>query len=283
MPDPSDDHEFQYNPQRAFPDFAEYGARRQPWNDAALAGLTKIADLAYGDHPLRRLDLFPGKPLDGRPCPVHVFIHGGYWRAQDKLDYAYVAAPLAARGVTTAVINYELCPASTLDGVADSAIAAVEWLHRNVAQHGGDRMAISLSGHSAGAHLCAEALAVDWAARGIDPGFITGAVMLSGIFDPAPAMGTTVNDMLRLTPEIIARRDVERRPVGITGPAWLFAGGREPWRWIDQTFRYAHHLHRSGGDPAVQVLPGYNHFDIIDQYHDAESPIAQAVLRSAGR
>jgi len=278
---PDDEHEFHYNPQCAFPNFADYGARRQSWNAEANAGLTKLTDLAYGDHPLRTLDLFLA---DGgrRPCPVHVFIHGGYWRAQDKQNFAFVAPVLVARGITVAVINYELCPASTLDGVVDAAIAAVEWLHRTVAQHGGDPDAISISGHSAGAHLCAEVLAADWAARGINPGFITGAVMISGIFDPAPAMRTTVNAQLRLTPSIAARHDVERRPPRIICPIWLFAGGQEPWRWIDQTFRYAHHLHRHVADPAVQVLPGFNHFDVIDQYRDASSPIGQAVLASAG-
>lgn len=274
-----EDHEFHYNPQRAFPEFAEYGARRQPANEAARASLRMMADLRYGAHPLRALDLFPAGPAS----PVHVFVHGGYWRAQDKRNFAYIAAPLVARGVSVAVINYELCPDSTLDGVAESSIAAVDWLHRNAAEYGGDPMAISLSGHSAGAHLCAEIVAVDWAARGIDPGFITGTVMISGIYDPAPARRTTVDEQLRLTPAIIARHNVEHKPPRIIVPTWLFAGGREPWRWIDQTFRYAHHLHRHGGDPAVQVLPGYNHFDIIDQYQELESPIFLAALASTGR
>lgn len=123
---------------------------------------------------------------------------------------------------------------------------------------------------------------MDWAARGVAARFLTGAVLLSGIYDPAPALHTTVNEQLRLTPDIIARRDVERRPPHVIVPTWLFAGGQEPWRWIDKTFRYSHHLHRHGADPAVQVLPGVNHFDIVGGYADPESPIFQAVLGSVG-
>jgi arylformamidase len=95
--------------------------------------------------------------------------------------------------------------------IADSALAAIEWVSQHVAEYGGDPTRISLLGHSAGAHLCAVGLGADWRGRGIDPPFIRGAVLVSGIFDPAPAMYTTLNADLRLTPEIVARHDVERR------------------------------------------------------------------------
>ena len=193
-------------------------------------------------------------------------------------SFAFVAGMLAPRGVTTVIANYELCPASTLDGVVGSAVAAVEWVHRNIARHGGDAGAITLSGHSAGAHLIAEILATDWPARGIDAAVFKGAVLVSGIFDPAPAIATSVNAELRLTPEIAARHDVERRPVLVDCPVHLFAGGLEPWQWIDQTFRYSHHLRRCGRDPQVHVLPGHNHFSILDGFMDAESPIGSTLV-----
>ena len=155
-----EEHEFQYNPQRAFPNFADHQMARAPANAVARANLNAHLDLPYGDHLLRRVDIYPAAGA-AAPAPVHVFFHGGYWRAQDKENFAFVAAPLVAQGVTTVIANYELCPGSTLDGVADSAIAAVEWIFHNITQYGGDSMRIGLSGHSAGAHLCAEILAVD--------------------------------------------------------------------------------------------------------------------------
>ena len=166
-----EEHEFQYNPQRAFPTFADHQMARVPLNAAARASLNAHLDLPYGDHPLRRVDIYPAAGA-AAPAPVHVFFHGGYWRAQDKENFAFLAAPFVARGVTTVIANYELCPGSTLDGVVDSAIAAVEWTFHNITEYGGDSMRIGLSGHSAGAHLCAEILAVDWRERDIDPSFI---------------------------------------------------------------------------------------------------------------
>lgn len=275
----AEEHELQYNPQRSVPDFAEYRAQREPDNAKARATLRRHNSVAYGEHRLHTLDIFPADAAG--PAPVHVFFHGGYWRAQDKENFAFIAASLVARSITAVIANYELCPEATLDDVVESALQAAAWVHRSIAGYGGDPGRISLSGHSAGAHLVAEILAADWASRGVDPGFVKGAVMVSGIYDPAPAARTSVNAQLNLTPEIIARRDVERRPPMMRCPAWLFAGGREPWHWIEQTFRYSHHLRRHGGDPEVHVLPGFHHFDIVGQFADASSPIGQAMLAAA--
>jgi arylformamidase len=279
---PREEHEFQFNPQRAFRNFKDAQEKRTAANAKARSSLASHLDLPYGEHKLRRLDVFPTPSAEGA-APVHVFVHGGYWRAQDKENFAFVATELVRRGITTVVVNYELCPGSTLDLVADSALAAIEWVSRHIAEYGGDPRRISLLGHSAGAHLCAEGLTADWRARGIDPSFIRGVVLVSGIFDPAPAMHTTVNADLGLTPEIVARHDVERRVLTVDCPVSVLAGGLEPWMWIDQSFRYSHHLRRQGRDPEVLVQPGYTHFDIVDQYLDAESPLLRTALRMAAR
>jgi arylformamidase len=160
-------------------------------------------------------------------------------------------------------------------------LQATAFVCRHIAEYGGDPQRISLSGHSAGAHLVAEILAHDWRAVGIDPAVLKAAVMISGIYDPAPAIAITVNADIRLTPAIAGRHDVERRHPLVACPTWVIAGGQEPWQWIDQSFRYAHHLRRHGGDPEVHVLPGFNHFSIMRQYADASSPIASAVLAAA--
>src|SRR4051812_49778685 len=119
-----EEHEFQYNPQRAFPNFADHQAERAPANAAARATLNCDRDVAYGDHPLRRLDVYPAADGLGS-APVHVFFHGGYWRGQGKGEFAVVAEEVVSRGVPTVIAEYELCPAPTLDGGGDSGLAAV--------------------------------------------------------------------------------------------------------------------------------------------------------------
>ncbi len=268
--------EIQFNPQAAFPDFKDAQAARAQANARARETLACARDIAYGDHPLRKLDIYPPAVARG-PAPVHVYIHGGYWRAQDKENFAFVAGALAARGILTVVPNYELCPASTLDGVVESAIEMADWVRLHIAARGGDPRRIVFCGHSAGAHLVAEIMAHDWRARGVDPAFIAGAILVSGVYEPQIAMQTSVNADLRLDAAMAARCDVLRKTLYSPAKVAILVGAREPWRWIDQSFRYALHLHRHGGAAETRVVPGYGHFDIIRHYLDG-GPILDLAL-----
>ncbi|MCE2692405.1 MAG: alpha/beta hydrolase, partial [Rubrivivax sp.] len=82
-------------------------------------------DLAYGDTPAERLDVF--RPSDTarepkarrRPgAPMLVFIHGGWWRSLDKADHSFVAPALADAGAVVVVPNYALCPAVGIEDIA---------------------------------------------------------------------------------------------------------------------------------------------------------------------
>jgi len=269
-----EEHEFHYNPQKAFPEFARYQEARAPLNDRARRVLAVHMDVRYGEHPLRTLDIFPA----ASGAPVHLFFHGGYWRAQDKQNFSFIAGSLVALGITTVIANYELCPAATLDGVVDSALAAFSWTCHHIGDYGADPQRISVSGHSAGAHLVAEILATDWAAHGIDATTLTGATMISGIFDPTPAMATSVNAQLCLNADLAARHNTEKRFPHMHCPTLIAVGGLESIHWIDQSFRYSHHLRQHGMDPAVHVIPGYDHFSILAQYLNADSSVIQAIL-----
>src|SRR5260370_696140 len=75
-------------------------------SEAARARLEGCLILRYGSGPRQTVDLFPA----AQPRGALLFIHGGYWRALDKSDHAFVAPPLVAQGIGVAVINYDLCP-----------------------------------------------------------------------------------------------------------------------------------------------------------------------------
>jgi arylformamidase len=276
----AEEHELQYNPQRSVPDFEAARRRRESANEAAIAALRPEADIAFGPGTLHKLDLF--RPRGAGPFPVHLFFHGGYWRAQDKRNFAFLATGLVERGVMVAVMNYDLCPAVTLDGTVASAIAGLDWVARYIAAKGGDPARITLSGHSAGAHLVAACLATDWGARGLPADLVKGALMISGIYDPAPAMRTSVNAEIRLTPEISARHNYEIHSPRVACPCWVMAGGDEPEHWIDQSARYARHLARHGLRPGLMVTPRHHHFDILDQFLQPGSDLLHALSRVTG-
>lgn len=271
------EHEFHYNPQHAFPDFAQSRARREPANAAARCDLACQSDIAFGAHPLHKLDIYPAQ---GPDAPVHVFFHGGYWRAQDKANFAFIAGALVPLGITTVIMNYELCPASTLDGVVGSAIAGFEWVARNIGRHGGDPERLTISGHSAGAHLTASIMAHPFAdASSIG---LTGAVLTSGIYDPTPAIGTSVNADLNLDAAIAARHNVEQRQPVLRPEIAILAGAREPNQFVDQSFRYYHALRGHGLEPSLHVLAGYDHFNILDEYLTPDSPTMRIIAAQCG-
>ena len=266
--------EAQFNPRVSVPDFARFDALRAPLNAEASARLKCFEDIPYGAHPLHRVDVYPAAQPSAGLAPVHVFFHGGYWRALDKAGFGFVAGALVPRGVTTVVVNYPLCPAVTLDEVVDSASLAFRWVAENIGDYGGDPGRIVLSGHSAGAHLVAAILADagnSAALRGV-----AGAVLISGVFDPRPAMHTSLNAELRLTAEMAARNNMEARIPRVDCPVSLVVGGQEPPHWIDMTLRYGRNLQIAGMDPAIHVLPRCHHFNILDQFLDPGSIVGRA-------
>ena len=156
----------QYNIRAQIPDFAELGESWKVRSEAVRAALGGNAhiDLAYGDAPLQKLDLF----LCGQAGrPLVVFIHGGYWRAQDKSEFSYVAEPFVADGINLAVINYRLAPHATMDDIVADVRDALAWLYRNAVTYGFDANRIAVTGSSAGGHLTVMSIVTDWAARGL--------------------------------------------------------------------------------------------------------------------
>ena len=67
----------------------------------------------------------------GRARGTFVFLHGGYWRALDKSDFSFVAAPFVAQGCAVAVVNYDLCPDVSIAAIVEECRRAVAWVVRD--------------------------------------------------------------------------------------------------------------------------------------------------------
>lgn len=275
----ADELEHHYNPRAATPNSEHYGEARAEINAAGLAYAGRSADIAYGDGPLRNLDIYRPATGDG-PFPVHLFIHGGYWRSREKEDFGFIGKALADQGLLGVVINYPLCPVVTLDEVVASNRAAFAWIHRNIAAHGGDPDRITLSGHSAGAHLGAAIIAYDWSELGAAQP-LKGAVLVSGIYDPHPTQHISVNAEIGITPEIAERQNYLAHAPRLNCPVHVIVGGGEPAGWIDQSADYARHIKASGRQTAYTVSGSENHFSIQDQFHDAGADVLSAILKLA--
>ena len=278
----SDELEIHFNPRAANPDVEQYSLARSGVNRQALAWPGRTSDIAYGPAPLMTLDVYPPLEIQS-PQPVQVYLHGGYWRSRDKEEFAFIGAAMAKAGLLAVVMNYPLCPAVTLDAVVDASRTGFEWIYGNIAAYGGSPDRIALSGHSAGAHLAAAIIAHDWTQHGLPANPLRGAVLVSGIYDPAPARYTTVNADLHLTPELAERYNYLHHQPIVECPVHVIVGGGEPAGWIAQSAEYAAHMEAAGLPTQYMQSGSENHFSLLDQYRDPTSDTFSAILEIAGK
>src|SRR5262245_33905580 len=108
-----------YDLRTAFPDYAAYF---EDWRARSLKARHELPcrlDVQYGPGARDRVDFFPASSAT---APLLVYVHGGYWRWLDKSDFSFLAVPFVKRGVSLAVINYDLFPGTPMSRV----LAAVE-------------------------------------------------------------------------------------------------------------------------------------------------------------
>jgi acetyl esterase/lipase len=99
-----------------------------------------------------KLDIYYPEPSSGLN-PVLVFIHGGTWMNGSKEIYAPLGHNFAEKGVVTVIANYRLGDHVKYSDMVADVSEAVDWVKDNIGHYAGDGKKITLSGHSAGAHL----------------------------------------------------------------------------------------------------------------------------------
>ena len=221
-------------------------------------------DLVYGPSGRQKLDLFwPGATRD---APIALFIHGGYWQALDRSFMSHLAHGLTARGVAVAIPSYDLCPAVTLAELTEQMRVCAGFLARRYGQ------GLLAMGHSAGGHLAAMLMVTDWAARGLPADTVVAGMPISGLFDLAPLLETSVISALaldateahRLSPLFLPARG---------RPLHAIVGGDEGVEYARQSREIAEAW---GG--TWESLPGANHFTVLDPLADPDSAMVRRAL-----
>ncbi|MFZ5790422.1 MAG: alpha/beta hydrolase [Pseudomonadota bacterium] len=269
----------QFMPRIAVPDHEAWLARDEKLAAEARRTRRHIADIAYGETRAQRLDVFPAENPN---APIHAYIHGGYWRALDKSGFSYIAEPLASAGATTVLVNYDLCPAVTLDEIVQQIRRALIWIYRHAGLLGGDENRIYLSGSSAGAHLVAMMLARDWSRDPVPSDFVKGAACITGIYDLDPVLRIAANEDIRLTPEMARRNSPLFMVPHIKCPIIVAVGGDEPEEWIKQSEGYVAHLKRHGVPADYLRVPATHHFSITQSLAWPDGLLLRAILAQMG-
>ncbi len=166
--------------------YAELHAR----NEVAITRVHR--DCAYAPDERHRLDVFaPPDGAAGRRRPVLMFVHGGGFVTGDKHRpgtpyYDNIGHWAAAHDCIGVTMTYRLAPQHPWPAGAEDVGLAVEWVARNIAQHGGDPGGIFLMGQSAGAVHVANYL-TDKRFHRSSGRALAGALLISGVYDVAIA------------------------------------------------------------------------------------------------
>jgi acetyl esterase/lipase len=112
-------------------------------------------DVPYSDpaHERHVLDIYAPKDADN--LPVVFWIHGGGWQTGDKADVSLKPQAFMDRGFVFVSTNYRLLPHVDMGTIVRDVAKSCGWVHKHIAEYGGDPGRIFVMGHSAGAQLAA--------------------------------------------------------------------------------------------------------------------------------
>lgn len=234
-------------------------------------GYALARELAYGDHPRHKLDVYG--PVGAKAAPVVVFFYGGRWESGERGDYVFAGEALASEGFLAVVPDYRLYPEVTFPAFIEDGAAAVRWVADNIARFGGDPDTLFLMGHSAGAYI-ATMLALDGrylAAQDLEPRRLTGVIGLAGPYDFRPLES-------RLLRPIFESADDPR----LTQPLHVAHGSAPPMLLMHGTFdgtvplgnslRLAERIKDAGGQADVRLYPQTGHDDLLTALSPASPP-----------
>ena len=225
-------------------------------------GVRRVArDIAYGDDPRQRLDLYA--PTAPGTYPVLVFFYGGGWDSGSRDLYGWAAQALAAQGFVVALPDYRVVPQVVFPAFIEDAAVATAKAADVAAAYGGDPERLGGLGHSAGAHL---ALMISLDRRymqAVDrPGLIRAAAGLAGPYDFLPFdVGASRNAFGRAPDPTLTQPVTFVRPDA--PPIWLGHGTADVVVHAEDTTILDQRMKAVGGRSEAKLYPGLDHADLI--------------------
>lgn len=247
----------------------EYAAECLRRARLAVAGHRVRMDIPYGPDPFQQLDLWLPPGPAAAPLPVVIFIHGGAMRNGFKDWIGCMAPAVCALPAILVSPNYRLVPrVRNVDALAD-CLAALAWVHANIAAEGGDPDRLYLGGHSAGGYLAAlmTLRKPDLTRHGIAEAAIRACLPVSGLFTfekrdilPQDVLRTRFWDEMIASEAEAAALTAYNFVAGNRVPFLLAHGEREPADILNDNARMVELARRHGFLREHRVFPGADHF-----------------------
>lgn len=241
------------------------------WRDKMDEGGRAKLDLAYGERPRNRFDLFLPEQT---PKGLVVYVHGGYWVRFDKSYWSHLANGAVERGYAVAMPSYTLCPENSISGITSEIGAAIGKAAEMIDGP------IFLTGHSAGGHLATRMISATSPLTESVRTRIRNTVSISGLHDLRPMMRLAIQKDLKLDEaEALAESPALLRPLeGVRLTCWV--GAAERGEFIRQNALLANVWAGLGAATAVVEEADRHHFTIIDGLADPDHPLTRTLLEA---
>jgi arylformamidase len=234
--------------------------RRQANNEKVLAMIGAPQRVAYGPAEIEKVDIYRTKRVN---APMLVFIHGGAWRGGRSAQAAHLAEPFVNAGAHFIAVDFNnvLETKGDLFPMVDQCRRAVAWVYRNATTFGGNPDELYLCGHSSGGHLAGCVVITDWAALGLPPAILKGALLGSGMYDLKAPRISKRSKYVKFTDEMEEALSAQRHLDRVRTPIVLTHGTLETPEFQRQS-RDFHAALKAAGKPAqLLVGKGYNHYE----------------------
>lgn len=245
-------------------------------NSAAVRKRMPPLTRRYGPAEADLIDIFA--PVNAAGVPILVFIHGGAWSRNSRLDASFPAPTLVGRGAAYAAPDFGSLKTLRLPEMIENCRRAVEWTFRNAASFGGDPNRLYLAGHSSGGHLAGCVLVTDWARRGLPVDTLKGALLMSGMYDLHPVVLSSRSKFLHITPEEEATASPMRHLAHVTCPVAVTWADEDSPEFKRQSTVFADALQGMGQLASRTIAFNANHFQEDDRLGQPDSEISQALF-----
>ena len=214
-------------------------------------------------HERNVLDIYA--PDGAKNLPVVFWIHGGGWQTGDKTSVQNKPQAFLDKGFVFVSTNYRLLPNVDMGTLIRDVAKSLGWVHKHIAEHGGDPKRMFVMGHSAGAQLAALLCTDDryLKAEGVPFSVLKGCVPVDGDTYDVPAIIETAE----------TRRRVHGQPQAKFGHREKF--GNDPAKHRD--FSAVTHVAKDKGISPFLILHVSDHPD-----NTAQAQRLGAVLKDAG-
>ncbi|MCP5559556.1 MAG: alpha/beta hydrolase [Verrucomicrobiaceae bacterium] len=213
-------------------------------------------------HARHVLDIYA--PANAKNLPVVFWIHGGGWQTGDKANVQEKPAWFTKKGFVFVSINHRLLPEVDMGTLVRDVAKAFGWMHRHIAEHGGDPQRVVVGGHSSGAQL-ATLICTD------DRYLKEEGVAFSSLIGCVPVDGDTY-DIPAIIEVAETRRRVHHEPPAKFGHREKF--GNDPAKHID--FSAVTHVAKGKSIPPFLIVHVADHPD-----NSAQARRLAAVLKES--